>query len=452
MSARNEQKTILDFFGGNKKRKLSASGEAHIVVVNEVVAPSALHSDTVISASQSVSALATARPCISQDSIANSRPLCYSFGSNATSTFTFTLPSEATNGSAQQRLARLATLLRSEVGADLRTAIADQLSEIADSLSSTPRAPMPPTLHKPSRFSAASQNDVLLPVLQRIEERFSVLEHNMRSIKNAVNTSRSEKPNSTPLPNVYPNVNQNARPKNCSIDCLTIVPNANHEVVAKARQTLLDNERLKAGEIGVDFFNVHPSGNVFIHCRSPENAESVAGILSATGMSVRGVKKRKPRFLISSLPTDIVESDFLKWIESSDSKFAAHKGSTTFLRKLKLDAARCALLIEVTENLATLLQSNPSVNYLLRTCKIKKFLDLLQCKHCSRYGHTMKCCRFKHLKPSCTTCAGSGCGTASCRVATVRKCANCERLGLAADHASWDKVCPHRRERIRCLS
>lgn len=366
--------------------------------------------------------------------------------------FTFKLPSEASSGPLHSRVDSLSNLLLSldsscnSNGNAILSTISKQLKVIAADLKNN-------YVLKSSRSSGADAKQ-LLPILRDTCDRIKTIERDMRSLKNSKNIASSITCKSRCDSDRCSSAGSSARTQRAGTDleCLRILQGVSPETVIRAEQALINNELVKNNKISVEYFNVHPSGKVYVHCGSPDSAIQVGGILESAGIPARGVLRKRPRYLISPLPSDVDDNVFLKWIEEADPRFAAHKGSA-IKKKLKLNSAQCALVLEVEHNLAKLIDQNPTINYRLKKVKLSRFFDLLQCKHCARYGHTDRHCRFRHLRSHCTTCGGPDCGLGRCLNPIYSNCANCIRLGHSdTNHPSWDKKCVHRRERIRCLS
>lgn len=358
------------------------------------------------------------------------------------------LPPSATNGPVSSRLSVLADLVAStHPECSVTQLIADQLRRASFEVKSSL---VPRTKTASVNNVAGTLSNTVSPALDLLCQKMKNIEHNLLIVKNAVKaSSHSDLTHSGGLflaggrPRAAPE-------RGTDVSCLCVIPNASVGIASSAQKALENHPSVASGEVNVDLFNIHPSGNIYVHTRSPEEASRASIILSSAGIAVRNVKKKRPRYLFTPLPLETKESDFISWLESADVRFSANKGSAV-LKKLKLNSAQCALLLEVDPALGTLIDSEPFFSYKLRKRRIKKFFDLLQCKHCARYGHLAKFCRFQNERTNCTTCGSDKCGE-RCSSPRTPFCANCSRANLASTgHPSWDKTCPIRRGCIRSL-
>lgn len=437
----------------NKKRKLSESDtSANADSADATTAPSTL------SGTPSVSAVPMASTGSPQSTAQSTEPpaltdgiellLAAATGSSGGFSFSYSLPTEACHGPVHSQIGTLASLL-ADIPSDcspILEAISRQLKTISSDLKQNY------VLKTGRSLGSGADAKQVLPLLRSVCDRIKSIEHDVRSIKSS--THRNPPPLSAERSqpsNLHLNGGR-VKGSNNNLDSLCILSKVSAQTASKAQRVLLENPLVSQNKVAVEYFNVHPSGNVYVHCRSPKDADMVGSILGKAGIAARGVIKKRPRYLVTPLPFDVVDSDFLTWLESADSRFASHKGSAV-IKRLKLNPAQCALVLEVDHDLGCLLDQNPSLVYRLRRVRLSRFFDLLQCRYCCRYGHTDRHCRFRHTRSYCTTCGGPDCGLGRCHNESSRSCANCARLGHSdTSHASWDKSCIHRKERIRCLS
>ena len=223
------------------------------------------------------------------------------------------------------------------------------------------------------------------------------------------------------------------------VDFLVVVRKANHLLIDKAKSCLNRDPDFTNGKYRVDYINLHPNGNAYIHCHDNQTKEKVFSILKQTGFTISLIEKKFDFFKIGPLNARTTVNEVITAIKKQNSELENSNISlhsqiginiSTKYMVFKSDHVSCQKLID-----------KRTANVSLTRVDMLPFIPLIQCHNCSRFGHMDKHCRFK--TKGCPNCSGDH-NLRECDSKDNAECTNCKRYGLEHNHHSWEKICPIR--------
>ncbi|KAF6197416.1 hypothetical protein GE061_020225 [Apolygus lucorum] len=170
------------------------------------------------------------------------------------------------------------------------------------------------------------------------------------------------------------------------------------------------------------------------------------------GFNAKQAPKRNPRLLILRVPSDLKSAELKEQLISRNQLGERWNGEevkplyTVRYGRTREGADFVSWVVEVHQESWKLAKAHGRILLDYATCYVRDFLEVTRCFKCQAYGHTTKAC--PNEESTCAQCSGSH-DTRQC-TATNRKCVNCLKLGLKADHSTAAPGCEaHRRAYIR---
>lgn len=338
--------------------------------------------------------------------------------------------------------------------------VIDALINISNSISSSTsqssRSDNVPLLHKQLSLLEKKIDD-------KIVSSLSVLEKKLSSISNKVNINRLNthkcNPNGSrtnPIQVSYHKPKKRNVSHRCPLHLLIIVDQPPSFLIPEIRSTLASNNLVIHGKIKINDFRLK-NGNIYIHCENDICKETIISLLEEKfdQIKVRSVYPKQSYLSFGPIPGQFSSADLANCITLNDARLTNHINDLKHHSTVKLPNGFVNHIFKIPKDLASVLLENPVANFRLQTIQIKEFIPLLQCHHCSLFGHTIDHCykRLKTIKASCPNCSLDH-NLRSCNSEFIPKCINCinynmkNSASLDINHSSWEKSCIFRKSAI----
>ena len=221
---------------------------------------------------------------------------------------------------------------------------------------------------------------------------------------------------------------------------------SNEDITKQFQQTI--NQALTNDDCTIQGIQKLKSGDIRVHCSTPQEAEALRNIDWNT--AYKGLKAKKPKYGIVIHGVSISDLDPMSYNDTGVIHDLEQQNQSTSIKIASIRPLRKKPPTKEPKHMSIVVFTHDPVAadkcikqgfYIKHTyCKTAKYaphLRVTQCFKCYGYGHLAEACRSN---PICGKCGMSGHQTKEC-TNTETICVRCK-----VDHPAWHRDCPQRTE------
>lgn len=225
------------------------------------------------------------------------------------------------------------------------------------------------------------------------------------------------------------------------VNLVVVVRNTNRANFDRIKNCLLAESKIRSGQHGVDYTNLHPNGNAYLHCRDLQSKETVIETLKQIGATPSTIQRKTSFIKIGPMNTATSSEEVTEAITTQNPQLS--RVEIKFHSKIGIKSGAKFLVFKSSCDSCDELVRKKFLNVGLTRMAIHPFTPLIQCHKCSRFGHMINHCRHKQI--CCPNCGDKHC-LENCTSPHNKVCGNCKRLGDTHNHHSWETCCPVRQK------
>lgn len=208
----------------------------------------------------------------------------------------------------------------------------------------------------------------------------------------------------------------------------------------KLHETIAKSEQLMDGRLNVEKICCNPKGKSTIICEDEGQKKLLMELLAESAFSANDAKIKNITFAIFGIPKIRKSEEIVSELTRRDKRFK--KDTFKIKERFPISTVKDAITLSCCESLTSEIIKKRHVFLGTKKYTLSKFVDLVQCFKCSRFGHTSANCNSK--KMCCPNCAYAH-SLNECTIEYTPKCGNCSCVAVGhTDHSSWDARCPYR--------
>lgn len=240
-----------------------------------------------------------------------------------------------------------------------------------------------------------------------------------------------------------------------NLDRLLIIRKPDNKAISNLYNLLKTNQDLNPGNFKIDYINLHPNRNVYIHCFDTNSRDSIFNLLYEAKYNVDKLVKQFVYVRIGPVPINTNPEILVNSITRCNEFLKGKSDTFNYFTRTRNSKGQVYLVYKVEYNVGEILLQNSFVHFEFNRLNVFNFKPLVQCHKCARFGHTDKYCKYKKL--TCPNCNGNH-TLKNCQFSATGQlnadnmaCANCIRNNLPHNHSSWEVKCPIRTKFIKIL-